>query len=264
VASIRSKTAGANGQAESFFGALSYNAQSALANGDDYLESSYTTEDEKAREIARIVAFAPDVLFVVSDRDVVPRIEASWRAAKRRPVYLLNTPLHELLPFLGARRDRRTRVYGVSSVSTTLTNARFVVHYNETFPSPITRTLAPNTSYDAFYLAALALLAEPEGLPAGPALARTITTRFVSAGTHAEVSPTGILPAFNALRSGAQLDLEGTTGRMAFDPATGHASFDLAILCADVDASGAAVGSAESGLVFETATGRLRGDLRCR
>ena len=264
VASIRSKTPGANAVAGTYFAALSFNGRSALANGEDYLESSFTTPDEKAREIDRVVAFAPDVLLVATDRDVIASVEARWKSKNRRPTYLLDTPINdEILQFIGTSRDRRARVFGVSSLSTTHTNARFVVHYNETYSAPITRTQAPNSSYDAFYLVAFALLADAEARPTGASLARTIAARLVPPGTRVELGPAGILTAFNALHTGARLDLIGTTGALDFDAATGEAPFDLALLCPSIDAAGAAVGSAESGLVYQAAAARFEGEMRC-
>jgi hypothetical protein len=73
----------------------------------------------------------------------------------------------------------------------------------------------------------------------------------------------GILAAFGALRGGGNIDLTGATGRMDFDPVTGEAPVDFTLVCAEVDASGKAVGGADSGVLFDVASGRWSGPLEC-
>jgi hypothetical protein len=139
-----------------------------------------------------------------------------------------------------------------------------VLHFNETYSPPVTREESPNNTYDAFYVAGFALLASGAAHPAGEDLARAIAARLLPPGERIDVGPTGILPAFNALRRGAHLDIHGTTGHLAFDPATGEPSLDLTVLCPAVDSSGTAIGSAESGLVYDATTGQLVGTMHCR
>jgi branched-chain amino acid transport system substrate-binding protein len=147
-------------------------------------------------------------------------------------------------------------------VSTTTANARMVLHYNETFPEPITRTAAPNTSYDAFYLAAFATYAAGREAITGASLARAMA-RLVPPGTPVDVGPSGVFAAYTALARGEHVDVNGTTGPLDFDLTTGEAAVDLAVLCAEVDARGAAIGNHESGQVYAARTARLEGEPRC-
>ena len=68
---------------------------------------------------------------------------------------------------IGKDASRRRRFFGITSVSTIETNAKFVTHYNESFTDKITRTTAPNTSYDAFYLLAYAVHVTAARAPRG-------------------------------------------------------------------------------------------------
>ena len=67
----------------------------------------------------------------------------------------------------------------------------------------------------------------------------------------------------NRLASGGRVDLNGATGPLDFDLATGDARVDLAVLCVDVDARGVASGNRESGLVFDATSGAFRGAMKC-
>jgi branched-chain amino acid transport system substrate-binding protein len=168
-----------------------------------------------------------------------------------------------MLDLVGSDRDRRRRFFGLTTVSTTTTNARYVQHYNETFGDRITRTESPNSSYDAFYLLAYASYAlAPDEPPTGANLARAIA-RLVPPGTPVDVGPSHIFEGFSALRAGKHVDLNGATGKLDFDLSTGDAPVDHAILCPNVDERGRAFDSIESGLVYEAATKKLVGALRC-
>jgi hypothetical protein len=150
----------------------------------------------------------------------------------------------------------------LTTVSSTTPNARFVVHYNETFGEPVTRTLAPNTSYDAMYVLGYASFALGAEKVDGPALSRAIE-RLLPPGPAVEVGPSGILVAFDALAKGGHIDLSGATGPLDFDTSTGEAPLDLAVLCATVDARGDADEAIESGLVYDAKAARLTGEIAC-
>jgi hypothetical protein len=126
----------------------------------------------------------------------------------------------------------------------------------------VTRSAAPSPSYDAFYTLAYAVQAIGAGPVDGLALARALE-RLTPPGPRIEVGPSGVLEAFQMLRAGGRIDLEGAIGSLDFDPATGEAPIDYTILCFGVDEHGRAVPSVDSGLVYESKTKTLRGALRC-
>jgi serine/threonine protein kinase/ABC-type branched-subunit amino acid transport system substrate-binding protein len=262
ISVARMKNRSAVAMSEALFGALRFNGKSALDNGGAYQELGYERTEEFAKLAEDIARHRPHVV-IASDPPLIERIEAVWRRDRPRPTYLMFTPFNdEVLGFLGKDRDRRRRMFGMTTISTTTSNARFVVHYNETFPEPITRTLAPNSTYDAFYVIAYAVAATADRVTAGDQLAHAVS-RLVPPGTVVDVGPSGIFTALTVLRRGENVDLNGTTGRLDFDLATGDAPADLAIVCADVGESGEAVSGRESGLVFDTAARRLIGEMKC-
>jgi hypothetical protein len=126
----------------------------------------------------------------------------------------------------------------------------------------LTPTTAPQPSYDAFYILAYATYALGDEPITGPALSRAIG-RLLPPGRELDVGPSHIFEGLQTLRSGGNLDLVGAMGSLDFDPSTGEAPVDYAILCCGVDADGRASGSVESGLIYETRSAKLTGTMRC-
>jgi hypothetical protein len=166
------------------------------------------------------------------------------------------------IDWIGASAERRHRFFGLEPVSSTSVNARFVMHYNETATNKITRTLAPNTTYDAFYLLAYATYALGEQPVTGTNIARMIR-RLTPPGKPIDVGPAGIFEAYTTLRHGENIDLNGATGSMDFDLETGEAPFEYALLCVGTGDGGRAADSIESGVVYQSAADRLEGALHC-
>ncbi len=259
VAVVRRKVPASAAFAERLFATLRFNGKSALDKGSDYVESSFDDEVDLPAIATAVSRFQPS--FVVStDDNIFPMIEARWaQAILRRPYYLSNVNFSaDLLAFLRRDTHLRSRVLGMTSVSSTLSNVRFVQHFNETFAQPITRAWAPNSAYDAWYLIAYATYAIGLGPVSGPALAESVA-RLVPPGESIDVGTTGIFKAFENLGRGQNVDLNGSTGGLDFDLKTGSAWVDLAILCADA----AGHEGVESGLVFDAKVNRLSGELRC-
>jgi serine/threonine protein kinase/ABC-type branched-subunit amino acid transport system substrate-binding protein len=274
VAVLRPRDARGAALGDAFSRSLRFNGKTALDNGAAYRELTFDAEaprtsPEYARLRDELLAFAPHVILYAANAAIVEALfaplEDRWpRDAPYRPRYAsVGLIPKELLAFVGTSQDRRRRFFGVTSVGSTAANARLVTHYNETFPDPITRTIDPNSSYDAFYLLAYATYAIPRGEPiTGERLARAIA-KLVPPGRPIEVGLTGIFDAYTALRNDESIDLTGATGRLDFDLKTGEAAFDLAILCIGVDDHGAASDGIESGLVYAAATNQLAGTMRC-
>lgn len=272
VALIRPKHAAGAAFSETVFATLRFNGKSALDNGYAFRELTF---EEEGKDLANLVEplarFAPNVILYAGPTGLIDGVfaplEARWPKDAPRPRYASVALMpKELLDFIGSDGDRRKRFFGVTPVSSTPANARFVMHYNEAFPEPITRTIAPNSSYDAFYLLAYATYALPRSEPVtGPSLTGAFARLVPSASTTRtiDVGLSSIFDGYTALANGQSFDLDGATGPLDFDLATGEAPFDQAILCAGIDEGGKAFDGIESGLVFSAKTKRLEGSLRC-
>jgi hypothetical protein len=259
------------GYLDDLFRTLRFNGATALENGDDfrqYVIDPAGGDGGVAKVLSDLAAFAPNVVVVqgVSDfaSSLVAPLEAQWDGPDR-PTYVTAMAFGDgLAAFAGRDASRRRRFLGVTNVSSTMPNAQLVLHYNSVFPGePVLRTDAPQPSYDAFYMLAYAALSLPADAPVtGPALSRAFA-RLGHGGKRVDVGPAGIFDAFEALRSGGDVDLEGAIGSLDFDPATGEAPIDYAVLCPGVDDHGVAAGFVESGLVFDAGKKAFRGQLRC-
>jgi hypothetical protein len=270
---VRVKTLSELALSGALLGALTFNQMTALRNGSNFREvvlddpSAPDARPDYEAAVASILSFLPDIVVYDSGdalmKSVFVPLEARWPDGAPRPLYAGATPLPaELFPFVGHSASRRRRFFGLTNVSTTTANARLVTHFNETFADKVTRTATPNGSYDAFYMLAYAVLALADDPVTGPSLSRAIA-RLVPPGEQIDVGPLEILKGFSALRAGANIDLNGTIGRLDFDLATGEAPVDMAVLCVGVDRTGLATEGVESGLVFDAHADKLVGQLEC-
>jgi ABC-type branched-subunit amino acid transport system substrate-binding protein len=268
VGLLRPKQVGLRDFAADLLASLRFNGKSAIDNGDDYREF---VQDDDADSMARVVqdlrGFKPDIvvtiLYAAGLHGIIEPLEKAWPATAPRPVYVSPNEIErEVFEFIGTDVSRRHRFFGITSVASTAPNARFVAHYNETFPNKVTRTFAPNTSYDGFYALAYAALALPPGPVSGHGIAGAFP-RLDAPGKLVAVGPQSIYDAYSTLRAGGGIDLEGTVGHLDLDPATGESSIDMAILCVSTDDHGRANDTVESGLVFDAKGGRLIGEPRC-
>jgi branched-chain amino acid transport system substrate-binding protein len=274
IALVRPRSAAGDALGEAFLKKLRFNGTTALDSGASYRELTIEAEaprssPEYARIERELLAFAPDIVIYAASVAIVDALfaplEAHWPAsAPYRPRYISVASLSkELLEFTAADRDRRGRFFGITPVSSTSANVRFVTHYNDAFPGdPITRTINPNSSYDAFYLLAYASYAIPDReAVTGDRLAQAFG-RLVPPGTPIEAGIADIFAAYAVLHKDASIDFTGATGKLDFDLATGESAFDQAILCVGVGLAGKLDG-VESGLVYVARTQRLEGTARC-
>jgi serine/threonine protein kinase/ABC-type branched-subunit amino acid transport system substrate-binding protein len=277
VALVRQDDAAGIGFADVLFDHLRFNGRSALENESSYREFTHSfdaggndggDDAEYAKIAAKLVEFSPHVVVSFDGNEAFARIveivERDWKNPAFRPRYVRASVLSsEISAFIGKSAERRRRFFFLTSVSATTANARFVSRYNEKFPeAAITRTFSPNSSYDAFYVVAYATYALGQAQVTGANLARAIP-RLLPPGKAIDVGPSGIFDAFNTLASGANIDLNGATGPLDFDVATGEAPVDLAVLCVGVDPHGQASDSLESGVVYDATAHTLRGALHC-
>jgi branched-chain amino acid transport system substrate-binding protein len=270
VVLLRQDDAAGLGFADVLYHALNFNGHPALENESSYKELVYVPGGDAAKLDGladSLVAFAPHVVIHFGGDEpfmaVVQRVEKAWPAGSARPRYLKAGALApDVVAFIGGSAERRHRFLGLTSESTTEANARFVARYNAAYADHVTRTFSPNSSYDAFYLVAYAALALGDAPVTGVALSGAVS-RLVPPGRPIDVGPSAIFDGMNELASGQNIDLNGATGLLDFDLATGDAPVDLAVICADVDARGVSTNVRESGLVYEGASRSLRGAVRC-
>jgi serine/threonine-protein kinase len=256
---------------------LVLNGTSAAAEGDNlrtFVVGASDLGEEKGRYTldsvaSELLAFRPHIVLLdYLNRDIVEtvlaRVEAEWPRDVLRPEYIslqsLDRP--ELDGFVGGDAGLRRRLHGMEIVSSTPTAERFVAHYNEAYGDHRTLATAPATSYDAFYVIAFAAAALGDDPITGTALARAIP-RLTSGETKVSVGPDGIADIAAQLGVGRSVDLEGASGGLAFDPATGDAPVDLHVDCLGVDAHGRAAGPVESGLWFDGEARKVEGKLGC-
>jgi hypothetical protein len=274
VALLRAKLRGGTALTDAIFHELRFNGRSALDNGPAFREFVFDEEgaspDAGGRLAAEIADFAPHVVLLVagppSYDHVIEPLEARWARPLFRPYYLLVTSLvSETRAWVGERDERRRRFFGLEPVFSGDVNARFVMHFNETSPVKVTPDYCTNSSYDAFYLVAYATYALGDAPITGTSLGRAMG-RLLPPGKRIDVGPGGIYAAYEALRGGGSIDLNGAMGSLDFDAATGEAPSDQALLCSVRDARTNQTNQArseESGVVYHTATDTLDGRLRC-
>jgi hypothetical protein len=257
---------------EALFDALRYNGRSALDNDANFRQFVFERDtDAGVNEsvVKDLLAFAPHVIVFAGEPfygRVLAPLEAQWPASARapRPVYLTASGLtSHAAEFAGRDPSKRHRFFAATNLSTTATNAKLVLRYNVAYPQePTSRAVAPQPSYDAFYTLAYATYALGDAPITGPALSRAIE-RLLPPGRKIDVGPVPIFEGFEALRAGGRIDLNGAIGSLDFDPSTGEAPIDYAIVCPGVDDAGNAAAAVDSGLVYDSRTKKLVGALGC-
>jgi serine/threonine-protein kinase len=273
VALLRQDDAAGLGFADALFRMLRYSGRSALENGSSYREMAYPFDTGGAASpdfdaiAAKLASFAPHVIVHFGADEaflrVVDPLERAWTERSFRPRYLKPTALPpSVLEWIGTGAERRRRFLSVTTASSTSANARFVDRYAAAYAESVTRTFAPNSSYDAFYVLAYATHALGSEPVTGANLARAIG-RLLPPGRPIDVGPGGIFDALNTLSSGGNIDLNGAAGRLDFDLESGEEPIDLAVLCVRRSDDGATNESVESGLVYDASARVLRGAMSC-
>lgn len=272
VALLRPKQAAGAALADALFTTLRFNGKSALANGASFRELTFADAPDPAADLAAatsaLAELRPHVVVYAGGRSVVRGVieplEARLPAGAPRPTYVSIAALYrDVLDFVGRDPSRRRRFFGVTPMADSPANARLVMHYGEVFSEPITRSISPNSTYDAFYMIAYASYAVRRDEPVtGTALAEAVG-QLVPPGRPVEVGLSGIFEAYAALQAGERIDLTGATGKLDFDLARGEAAFDHSILCVGNDQSGRAIDGVPSGLTYVATTQKLEGALRC-
>jgi ABC-type branched-subunit amino acid transport system substrate-binding protein len=272
VTLIRPENTAANlSFAETFYRQLRFNGRAALENVQEYTEITYPLASEfSMAEIGALAKKAVDTnpTFLVTmgpgstTNAFLEQVETG--SAGHAPTYVVPfETMQTFRDFIGSSADRRHRLFTVNSVSNYVTNARFVIRYNNAHANHVDRNMNPGASYDAFYVLAYATLVVGEGPVTGRALGEAIG-RLVPPGRAIEVGPMDIYAAINELSRGGNIDLQGASSALDFDLRTGEGPSDLALVCSGVGANGEATGEdIESGVVFRAKTRTVEGTIHC-
>jgi len=190
------------------------------------------------------------------------RVELIRRASSLHDIGKIGIP-DAILPFIGSDASRRRRFFAVTNRAATMNNAKLVLRYNAAFPSnPVTEAAAPQPSYDAFYVLAYSTYALGDSPITGLSLSHSIES-LLPPGRGIDVGPAQIGEAFEVLRSGRRIDLSGAIGSLDFDPKTGDAPIDYAIVCPGVDDHGRASPDVDSHLFYDAREKKLVGTMAC-
>lgn len=267
LALVRVDNASGVSHSDKLFSILRWNGQSATENGS--LLQQFVIPDRlggkdrnaKLTEVAKeIGAFGPQIIIEAgADAELFLFIERMWPEKwKYRPHYVTPTQFidPDLTKLVDEHPDAARRLFTVDVVMS-LPRRKFVAHHNEIFAEKMAPDDPTSAPYDAFYVAAYALIALGDEPVTGKSLARAVR-RLVPPGEPIDVGPGGIYSAIKFLRAGKNIDLVGTQTSLDFNPETGDAPADFTVLCLDAQRV-----TRESGLVFRAQAGKLEGKMNC-
>jgi branched-chain amino acid transport system substrate-binding protein len=267
VAIAHSGNQGALWFADELYRSLTGDARAAGRPAGAYDELSLPTK-EKLHDVASGVAQSrPTVVVLVGDAEqtvsFADEVERSLAADATRPIYLLDVcSLASFAPFFARRPDRLHRVFGICSPSNEIATERFVVRYNAEHTEKVSPAFNPANSYDAFYAATYAVFAMGGSTPTGPTIARGLA-KLTPPGRHVDAGPLAIFDGISALSSRSSIDLDGASGALDFDVATGEAPSDFVLVCPHVDARGRLDGEVDAPLRYRAKTGNIEGRPVC-
>jgi ABC-type branched-subunit amino acid transport system substrate-binding protein len=238
---------------------LVFNNQPALDNGDNFLRRDYDGTDTAAA-IADALDFQPHVVIPYGQAEVfltlLPEIDA---ALTEKPNYLLWGTAYSspaLGAFIAAEPSRQPRVTGTTLGALLGPVAdTFSVAYSAKYdgdPSPLSAFV-----YDAAYSVMYALAAAGNVPDLTGAATATGMTKLVG-GLPINVGGAGIDQALSILSSGGAIDVEGASGNLNFDTATGDVRPLVRIWC--VNASLAFVITEQ---IYDDSSGTLSGVFSC-
>ncbi|HRI66685.1 MAG TPA: hypothetical protein PK156_20710, partial [Polyangium sp.] len=217
--------------------------------------------NDKLTEVSESIGtFGPHIIVDAgADLESLLFIERKWpQKWKYRPHYVI-PPQYldpDLIKLVDEFPDVPRRLFNTDVVMST-PRRKFVAHHNEIFAEKMAPDDPTSAPYDAFYVAAYALIALGNEPISGKNLARAIR-RLTPPGEPIDVGPGGIYSAIKFLRAGKNIDLVGTQTSLDFNPETGDAPVDFSVQCMDAQRM-----PRESGLVYRTQTGKLEGKLNC-
>jgi ABC-type branched-subunit amino acid transport system substrate-binding protein len=251
--------------------------------GDPFDKVNNPNPEQKYNEAAIAIAnFKPHFVIGAGTSEIPEHIltkleQDLWTEPNYRPFYIgvrgLETPaLMALMQAseddAGSKRTFRNRIIttGFGAVGSTVF-ANFQLRYKAEFPDPA--TIPPGQyaaqAYDSVYLLAFAIAAAGEEPLTGSRISAGLlkTQPAQPPAPKVDVGPDSVSNAFIDLTNSKQLDINGASGPLDIDQASGVVTTDVQLRCLNVDGSGKPIGWKDSGRYLSTATGELTGTLNC-
>ncbi len=240
------------GLADLLSSTLTFNGTTAASNGTAYYGrfdlpdlTANPNADTQAAVTSIVQTFKPHLILAIGTAEVVTKgldpIEEQWitgTGAQPRPFYVFSegAKLTQLASVVtaseAAHSDRklkaRVQVFGprYNDKLYDLMQTRYSAVNNVAMPD----VYGVTGSYDAFYLIAYALTASSASEPSGASVADGLK-RLVPPGTTFSAGPGDLSNATADLLAGRNIDYDGVTGRLDFDPSTGESPGDYNLYC---------------------------------
>lgn len=250
------------------------------ANTGKYLRADYGNADDPVTDplkyadtVALVLQRKPHVIYVAGTGEGVTNvfapIEEQWSEPSYRPRWVFSdgAQVPDLWQFVAAREaasapgsaDLGARVRGtVPGVSSPQFEV-FVANFKSAFTDADPRLFGAAQTYDVVYMLALAAAAGGAPLSAGQTYVAGLG-KLLPPGMKINVGGSSLSSAFGVLVSGQVLDLEGASGPLDFDPATGVTRADILVWCLSQDPSTQNASTpTSSGIVYRANSGTLDG-----
>jgi ABC-type branched-subunit amino acid transport system substrate-binding protein len=221
----------------------------------------------KAAVATDIINFAPHIVFLVGTSevpvDIMKPVEDGWTSSTPHPYYVLPDGARrpEVITLVTGndtlRKHVRGTVPGTNNELYVQFGNRYAPQFGGTFPS----LFGMAGAYDAVYLIAYGIVAGGANPPTGASVA-TGLTKMVG-GTKVDVGKLSLSTTFQALQSGGSIDINGTSGPLDFDLATGEAASDIDVWCIGLDATPKPVFKS-SGRHYNAQTKVMEGVIDCQ
>ncbi len=251
--------------------------------GDPFDKVNNPNPEQKYNQAAIAIAdFKPHFVIGAGTSEIPEHIltkleQDLWTVDAYRPFYIgvrgLETPaLMALMQAseddAGSKRSFRKRIVttGFGAVGSTVF-ANFQLRYKAEFPDPAVPPPGQYAAqaYDSVYLLAFAIAGAGEEPLTGSRISAGLlkTQPAQPAVPKIDVGPDSVSNAFIDLANGKQLDINGASGPLDIDQASGVVTTDVQLRCLNLDGSGKPIGWKDSGRYLSTASGELTGTMNC-
>lgn len=246
-------------------------ANSALVINKCYNSSSFTSPDctgDLPGALTAAQALNPDVIVLTGTNEAITDFLVPYEAlgGVKKPMWIIpdGPRTKDLTTYATGKADFRSRVHGtVPGVVTPLAQDFFNFRYSTAFPDKPVLTFGMAGAYDATYMLAYAIGAAGNTTLSGPVIGTNLA-KLIDGATKIDVGPVRINDAFNTLISKSEIDINGASGPLHFDKATGEARSDIAIWCLVEDPNSHETSFNDStGQSYDATGDKLTGTFKC-